>query len=226
MAGTFYFRKNSTTYKLYSVSNSDFASSGSAENFTACSNFLMCYQNTGSSSSAKSYVPALTTQGTKVYAGLDYDGNQVYYDTSSPTIAFRKNGTTYYCAKSVTKESYGIPAGTYIGQGAYDLFKKFISNNSYRTLKYSVTIRHMNITRTFPANTRVWLIYGYGGDCINLIFQTGPDPYSGVDLGYSSDYNDFWNSSTTNPGIQLHIYNGGARWSTNNFTITGGIKFN
>ena len=225
MAGTFYFRKNSTTYKLYSVSNVDFASSGTVENFTACSNFFCFYQNTGSSSSAKCYVPALTTQGTKVDAGLDSNGLQVYYDTSSPTIAFRKNGKTYYCAKSVTRESYGIPSGTYVGQGAYNLFKGFISNNGYRTLKNSVTIRHMNITRTFNANTRVWLIYGYGGDIINLIFQTGGSPASGVDVGFGS-YNSWWSSSSTNPGIQLMIYNGNPGWSTNNFTIEGGIKFN
>lgn len=171
------------------------------------------------------YVPAMSTQGTKVFGGT-FNGSSWYYDTSSPTIAFRKNGKTYYCSKSLTTERYDIPAGTYVGQGAYDLFKKFISNNSYRTLKDSVTIRHMNITRTFPVNTRVWLIYGYGGDCINLCFQTGPDPKTGVDIGYNTNTNGYWDSSSTNPCIQLHIYNGGARWSSNNFTITGGIKFN
>lgn len=228
MAGTFYFRKNSTTYKLYSVSNSEFASSGTVENFTACSNFLMCYLNTGSSSSAKSYVPALTTQGTKVYAGLDSGGSQVYYDTSSPTIAFRKNGTTYYCAKSMIKESYDIPAGTYIGQGAYDTFKKFISDGGYRILKYPVTIVHMGTARTFSANTSVWLIYGYSGQCINLCFQTGGSPAAGVDAGYSSSTNSWWGSSSTNPVIQLRVYNGQGYptpWSLNNFTINGGIKF-
>lgn len=175
-----------------------------------------------------------------------YSGTKYYYPLIKPTSTLTWNGYIYSYDKSVgdtfgiglsnTKYvvpnrrvplvTYDIPAGTYVGQGAYDLFKKFISNNSFRTIKDSVTIRHMNITRTFNANTRVWLIYGYGGDCINLIFQTGPDPYSGVDLGYRSDYNDLWTSSSTNPGIQLHIYNGNPGWSTNNFTITGGIKFN
>ena len=43
-------------------------------------------------------VPAMSTQGTAVDGGK-YDDRKVYYDTSSPTIAFRKNGTTYYCSK-------------------------------------------------------------------------------------------------------------------------------
>lgn len=47
-------------------------------------------------------VPAMSTQGTAVYAGKEYtNGRKVYYDTSSPTIAFRKNGTTYYCSKEM-----------------------------------------------------------------------------------------------------------------------------
>ena len=46
-------------------------------------------------------VPAMSTQGTAVYSGGKYYGRKVYYDTSSPTIAFRKNGTTYYCSKQL-----------------------------------------------------------------------------------------------------------------------------
>lgn len=173
------------------------------------------------------YVPAMSTQGTKVFGGT-VNGESWYYDTSSPTIAFRKNGKTYYCSKSLTTERYDIPAGTYVGQGAYDIFKKFISNNSYRILKDSVTIVHMGIARTFPARTGVWLIYGYSGQCINLIFQTtGYAPSTGVDLGFNYN-NSWWSSSPDNPGIQLRVYNGQGYptpWSKNTFTITGGIKF-
>ena len=47
-------------------------------------------------------VPAMSTQGTVVYGGKDPSSKlKVYYDTSSPTIAFRKNGTTYYCSKQL-----------------------------------------------------------------------------------------------------------------------------
>ena len=45
-------------------------------------------------------VPAMSTQGILVYGGK-YNDIKVYYDTSSPTIAFRKNGTTYYCSKEI-----------------------------------------------------------------------------------------------------------------------------
>ena len=45
-------------------------------------------------------VPAMSTQGIAVYGGK-YNGEKVYYDTSSPTIAFRKNGTTYCCSKQL-----------------------------------------------------------------------------------------------------------------------------
>ena len=46
-------------------------------------------------------VPAMSTQGTAVYSGGKFNNKKVYYDTSSPTIAFRKNGTTYYCSKQL-----------------------------------------------------------------------------------------------------------------------------
>lgn len=48
-------------------------------------------------------VPAMSTQGTAVYSGGKDASSKVkiYYDTSSPTIAFRKNGTTYYCSKQL-----------------------------------------------------------------------------------------------------------------------------
>ena len=45
-------------------------------------------------------VPAMSTQGIAVYGGK-FNGVKAYYDTSSPTIAFRKTGTTYYCSKQL-----------------------------------------------------------------------------------------------------------------------------
>ena len=80
-----YFRKNGTTYHL------DYQIDG--------------YPSQGrlgfKSSSDAETVPAMSTQGTAVYGGKAYTGIKVYYDTSSPTIAFRKNGTTYYCSKGM-----------------------------------------------------------------------------------------------------------------------------
>ena len=76
-----YFRKNGTTYHL------DYRGEG-----IPCETFFRF------SISGPYTVPAMSTQGTTVYGGKLSD-TKVYYDTSSPTIAFRKNGTTYYCSK-------------------------------------------------------------------------------------------------------------------------------
>lgn len=59
-----------------------------------------CEEFFGFSRSGNRTVPAMSTQGTAVYGGK-YNDRKVYYDTSSPTIAFRKNGTTYYCSKQL-----------------------------------------------------------------------------------------------------------------------------
>ena len=75
-----HFRKNGTTYHL------DYRGDVPCEAFF------------GFSRSDPHKVPAMSTQGTAVYGGKLSD-TKVYYDTSSPTIAFRKNGTTYYCSK-------------------------------------------------------------------------------------------------------------------------------
>ena len=80
-----YFRKNGTTYHLRWVNESLFPSQERLK-----------FKSAGGTES----VPAMSTQGTAVYGGK-YDDRKVYYDTSSPTIAFRKNGTTYYCSKQL-----------------------------------------------------------------------------------------------------------------------------
>lgn len=175
-------------------------------------------------SGTKWYYPLIKPTATLTWGGYVYS-----YDRSvGDTFGIGLSGTKYVAPnKRVSAVAYDIPAGTYIGQGAYNIFKNFISNNSYRTLKDSVTITHVGITRTFPANTRVWLIYGYSGQCINLIFQTIDAPSTGVDLGFNYT-NSWWSSSSNNPGIQLRVYNGQGYptpWSWNNFTITGEIKF-
>lgn len=79
-----HFRKNGTTYHL------DWRTSTPSQE-----RLWFKY-----SSSNVLSVPAMSTQGTAVYGGK-YDDRKVYYDTSSPTIAFRKNGTTYYCSKQL-----------------------------------------------------------------------------------------------------------------------------
>lgn len=57
-------------------------------------------------------VPAMSTQSPAIYGGKDFLGRKVYYNTSSPTIAFRKNGTTYYCSKVI--KYAGLTSGSIV----------------------------------------------------------------------------------------------------------------
>ena len=89
------FRKNGTTYHLCWI-NGEFPSQ----------------ERLGFKSASGAHtVPAMSTQGIAVYGGK-HNGEKVYYDTSSPTIAFRKNGTTYYCSKEI--KSAGRTSGSIV----------------------------------------------------------------------------------------------------------------
>lgn len=118
------------------------------------------------------YVPAMSTQGTRVLGGT-VNGSSWYYDTSSPTIAFRKNGTTYYCSKSLTTESYDIPAGTYSPSTFKSLIDNYISQNGSRRVANSFTATVNGQTITVKANTTIynannassgWSVLTYGVD--------------------------------------------------------------
>ena len=103
------------------------------------------------------YVPAMSTQGTKVLGGT-FNGSSWYYDTSSPTIAFRKNGTTYYCSKSLTTERYDIPEGTYSPSTFENLRKSFISNNGSRTVNNSFSVTVNGQTLSLDAGTKIYYV--------------------------------------------------------------------
>ena len=103
------------------------------------------------------YVPAMSTQGTKVFGGT-VNSESWYYDTSSPTIAFRKNGKTYYCSKSLTTESYDIPAGTYTPSAFKNLIDKYIYTNGSRKVSNSFTATVNNQTINVSANTSIWSV--------------------------------------------------------------------
>lgn len=103
------------------------------------------------------YVPAMSTQGTKVFGGT-FNGSSWYYDTSSPTIAFRKNGRTYYCSKSLTTENYDIPAGTYSPSTFKSLIDNYISQNGSRIVSNSFTATVNNQTINVKANTTIYNI--------------------------------------------------------------------
>ena len=108
------------------------------------------------------YVPAMSTQGTKVFGGI-VNGSSWYYDTSSPTIAFRKNGTTYYCSKSLTTEKNGIPAGTYSPSTFENLIKSFVSENGSRTVKNSFSVVVNGQTYNVPAGRAICYTSQYAG---------------------------------------------------------------
>ena len=103
------------------------------------------------------YVPAMSTQGTKVFGGT-FNGSSWYYDTSSPTIAFRKNGRTYYCSKSLTTERYDIPAGTYSPSAFKNLIQSFISNNGSRIASNSFSVTVNGQTLSLAAGTTIYYI--------------------------------------------------------------------
>ena len=140
-----YFRKNGTTYRL-DWQDSDAPSQKRLGFFSSRSDALS--------------VPAMSTQGTVVYSGGKDPSSKVkiYYDTSSPTIAFRKNGTTYYCSKgtkyagktygeivSTSVSSYGLSSHWYEKDITVNFKLSFSSSSSgvespkYR-LKYSVIL--------------------------------------------------------------------------------------
>ena len=136
------FRKNNTEYHLdYRASNAP------------CEQQLV-FRRSG----ITCYVPAMSTQGTKVLGGTLNDLNW-YYDTSSPTIAFRKNGKTYYCSKSLmTEESYDIPAGTYTPSAFENLIHRFISINGSRTVKNSFSVTVNGQTLSIAAGTKIYYV--------------------------------------------------------------------
>lgn len=85
------FRYNDETYSLVE----EFSVNG-----LTSSNNLVYEFNTGSSSMSKKYIPAFESRGSKLNIG-NSGTTRRYVDNSAPTICFRKNGKTYYCAKSL-----------------------------------------------------------------------------------------------------------------------------
>ena len=116
------------------------------------------------------YVPAMSTQGTKVLGG-QLGNEKWYYDTSSPTIAFRKNGKTYYCSKSLTTENYDIPAGTYSPSKFEDLIKSFISRNGSRTVSNSFSVTVNGETYNVPSGRAIYYTYQYSGTARFVCFN-------------------------------------------------------
>lgn len=150
-----------------------------------------------------------------------------YYSSSKPTIqAIAASGERIYGFNTYTSILQAdIPAGTYVGQSAYNTFHSYISDNGYRKLAESVTIKHMNITKTFSAGQYVSLSYAYGGNVINLTFgnYNSSSSYPG-DAGVNN-YKEWWTTSASYPTIQLRYNSDNGTWSSNSFYLQNGIVF-
>ena len=164
------------------------------------------------------YVPAMSTQGTKVFGGT-FSGESWYYDTSSPTIAFRKNGRTYYCSKSLTTESYDIPAGTYSPFTFERLITSFIAQNGSRTVKNNFSVTVNGQTYSVSAGHGVFYTYQYSGSARFVCFNGNPrgwisfeQPGSFAQYGI---YCTYWSYSS----IQ------GDQYSRYNITVNTGFNF-
>lgn len=182
------------------------------------------------------YVPLIPPTGS-----VDINGYRYSYDSSDPiynkTIHCYYNDTEYVVPnKSEQIINYDFPAGTYVGQYAYNSIGSAISNNSYRTLKYDVTITHQGTTRTWPAGTRMYKTYAYSGNCINYVFiKSAIKPNTVGQCDLMGDNYHMWYANSGGTGyynddyatIQLKIHFGWATgiWSTIPFTVTPGIKF-
>ena len=170
------------------------------------------------------YVPAMSTQGTKVLGGT-YNGSSWYYDTSSPTIAFRKNGKTYYCSKSLTTERYDIPAGTYSPSTFKSLIDNYISQNGSRRVANSFNVTVNGATVAVTRNLQIWNVNNESSGWSVLSYAVNfSGSYMNAGNAFSSDTaNSFSRNKvyiTQSRGISYF-----ERYYQYSITISTGIKF-
>ena len=160
-----HFRINSTTYHL------DYRWGVPCEEFFGFSRRGNCT------------VPAMSTQGTAVYGGK-YDDRKVYYDTSSPTIAFRKNGTTYYCSKQL--KYAGITSGSIVSTSisAIQLSSHYYERDI--TVNFKLTRSSSSSGVSSPRYELKYTVITNEGLCYSM-YKSG-DSWSGTtyDASYSS----------------------------------------
>ena len=170
------------------------------------------------------YVPAMSTQGTKVFGGT-FNGASWYYDTSSPTIAFRKNGKTYYCSKSLTTVSYDIPPGTYSPSTFKSLIDNYISQNGSRRVSNAFTATVNNQTINVNANTTIYNVNNSSSGSSTLTYGVN---FSGSYMNASSAFSSSTASSFTGNKVYITQSTGVISYFSNymyyNITVSG-IKF-
>ena len=142
-----------------------------------------CEEFFGFSRGGDTTVPAMSTQGTAVYGGK-YNDRKVYYDTSSPTIAFRKNGTTYYCSKQL--KYAGRTSGSIVSTSVSSFH---LSNHYYErdiTVNFKLSRTSSDPGVPSPKYELKYSVITYEGLCYN-IYKSG-DSWSGTtyNASYSS----------------------------------------
>lgn len=192
------FRYNDKTYSLYNDNWNGSSSSPDYLMFTS----LYSYP-----------VPASADRGTKIRV-KDNGSVRRYIDNSAPTICFRKNGKTYYCAKSLTQVyqrtvSYDDNGGS----GSMD------SQTFYPDDGESVTIKANGFTRSGYSFVN-WNTsrdgYGtsynarstYKGNGMTLYAQWKIN-FSATNWAYAYSSSSIWQHTRSNKTIyhwQEHIY--------------------
>lgn len=197
--------------KTYSLDYYEFSVNG----LTSSDNLVYEF-NTGSSSTSKKYIPAFESRGSKLNFG-NSGTNRRYVDNSAPTICFRKNGKTYYCAKSLTQVyQRTVSYNSNGGSGSMD------SQTFYPDDGESVTIKENGFTRSgysFVNWNTSWDGKGtsynagakYSGNGISLYAQWKIN-FTATNWAYAYSSSNIW--QTTYSGITTY------HWKEHIYTIS------
>lgn len=193
------FRYNNKTYSLY---NDNWNGSSSSPDY------LMF-------TSQYSYpVPASADRGTKIRV-KDNGSVRRYIDNSAPTICFRKNGKTYYCAKSLTQVyQRTVSYKSNGGSGSMD------SQTFYPDDGESVTIKANGFTRSGysfvnwntssdGSGTSYNAGSTYKGNGMTLYAQWKSIIFSATNWAYAYSFSNIWKTTYSGKTIyhwQEHFY--------------------
>lgn len=189
------FRYNDKTYSLYNDNWNGSSSSPDYLMFTS----LYSYP-----------VPASADRGTKIRV-KDNGSVRRYIDNSAPTICFRKNGKTYYCAKSLTQVyQRTVSYNSNGGSGSMD------SQTFYPDDGESVTIKANGFTRSgysFVNWNTSWDGKGtsynagakYSGNGISLYAQWIIN-FTATNWAYAYSSSNVW--KTTDSGKTIYHWHG------------------
>ena len=225
MALKFYY--NNTTYSL--ADDGSWGSSSIIDNSIKPTPTCLHYYNSKDSTfRAEKSIPASSTRGTSVQFAED-DNYYYYMDNSFPTLCFRKNDTTYYCAKSITTEAkYNIPAGTYTPSAFETLIKQYISVNGLREVSNDFTVTVNGQTVSVSSGSYIYYIdnSSSGSTLRGVCFGVN----NSVDIAFSvavalstgfTKYKTYITYRSPSDTIVYYFNN----YANYNITVTTGINF-